>query len=61
MDEALMELAKQTPAIAILLSWVYTERKAHRETFAFFTQQLADCHAVMANALSRHIDNEQVK
>lgn len=60
MEEILLEIAKQAPAIAILLVWVYSEKSAHNDTKQFMSSQLTNCQAVLAKALERHIDAEQV-
>lgn len=61
MDELLLEIAANAPTVAILLTWIWAEKKAHKETLVFYRRQLNECNAAIHAALSRHIDAEQVK
>ena len=61
MEDIILEIVKTTPVAAILFAWIYTERKQHQETRAFYRQLLIDCQHQVAKALEMHIQAEQPK
>lgn len=58
MDGILTSVAEQAPVIAILLAWVYAERKDREAAMQYYQEELRRCTSMIAEALAKHIDME---